>query len=202
MPKKQTKKFIFKASRKSFLISLICTLVLLGVVSQIAFDRMIWQEQQGQATFRMRTLIGDAINGLNDLKSSPNANNQIPEVRLQLPPETTYVARVTYLVDKNYDTSEVEDVMVTTKSLSSIATGQMNGANDMNTLFDMVPQAQACSRGFTLQFKPTQASGTTFKLSGTVNLHDGRTLYVYREPACKVTGVDELEKYLLQAQSY
>lgn len=178
-----------------------------AIIAQLFFNKYVNNSLHSISAFQMRTLIADAIDGLVDNMKSPDETARIKEARLQLPAETDEVQGIVYThspADKGYmedgTTYEVPEMLqVTTRSLAKSGLSRLN-PTDMNTLFRGVPEAQACTRGFLIYFAAQDDTG--LPLAGTPKLQDGRTLYMYREDACRQYGMDELQGYLLQAQSY
>lgn len=213
MPKKQNQKN-YRASWKTLTLGLCLILVAGAVTAQILFNRHIQSQLNQMSVFQTRTLIVDAIDRLTDLKSSPDGQHRIPEARLQLPAPTTSIGKVVYLYQKAEDESP-ETIHITTIGITDLATGQLN-ATSVDDLFARVPEVQACSRGFAIRFSADQENlpAESMKQSGTKQLADGRTMYLWREKNCGNAGqpnsaeysrhdaMNELEQYLLAIQSY
>lgn len=199
------KKFIYLVLIGAFIL-----LMAAGVTAQVAHNYYVNRTIQQLSSFQIRTLIIEAIEGLDSIKLKPSADMRIPEARLQLPAPTNEVRDVLYVYEpaEQYDdtvTGEkettAERVRITTASLSRSGRSLLNAYDENNPLllFERVPTAQACSRGFSLQFA-SEDNGLI--LTGTTALADGRTLYIYQEPSCSIYGTDELEAYLSKITSY
>jgi hypothetical protein len=186
--------------------------IVAAVVAQMFYNKYLWDVTYQQGFFQTRSMIVDAIKGIDDSKSTLDTNNRIPEVKLQLPEPTTEVSKLKYYYEKGNPTlaSEFalpipESVEITTQSISSIGISGLYTYYDGYTyddLFDSVPFAQACNRGFQIQFEAFSDNDTGVK---TKKLNDGRTLHLQRELGCNGIASDQmdaLESYLLQAQSY
>lgn len=203
--------------KKVLMIVLIGTFGLLiaaGVTAQIIYNKFIWDRTAENGSLKITLLIQSALEGLENLKSSPavaaDGTLLIKEAKLKLPAETAEVRKLLYYhtpADSGtdgagYSWDMPESVQITTQQLSTSSRQRLLAMPDVDAVFNLVPEAQACNRGFTLQFKADDSNG--LKLSGQKRLQDGRTLYIYREPACNYIPeiVDSLETYLLQAQSY
>lgn len=146
----------------------------------------------------MGILIKSAADNLDELRTRVGDDRRIPEIRLQLPPENHDIEGLKYLY---HDDSAL--VEITSRTLTLALPTKLLTQKNIHDLFNEVPEVQACSRGFTLQFDEKTKDAENLKLSGTKNLSDERTLYIYRETACNIDyGMDELEAYLMQAQSY
>lgn len=203
--------------KKVLIIVLIGTFGLLiaaGITAQVIYNKFIWDRTAENGSLKITLLIQSALEGLEDLKSAPaqgpDGTQLIKEMRLSLPAETDNVRKLMYFYQAadagtdgaGYNWNMPESVQITTKQLAGISRQRLLVGQTVDDIFSFVPEAQACNRGFVLQFTAGDDNGLT--LSGTRRLQDGRTLYVYREPECKshVYTVDQLEAYLLQAQSY
>lgn len=214
MPKKTNKKKRINFSWKYLILAAVVLLALLLVAVQICFNKFIWDRTAEHGTLKVTILIQSALEQLEDLKETPkegpNKSQLIEEARLMLPAETDNVRRLLYFHNPadsstdgtGYVWNTPESVQITTKQLASVTRQRIMTGQNIEEIFGYVPEAQACNRGFALQFTAGSDNGLIF--SGTKQLKDGRTLYVYREPECKLyeEGMNELEAYLLQAQSY
>lgn len=209
---KQTKKTNNKFNlTKKLLVVVAVILVATAVVAQILFNMYVKQTLDDLSTLEIKSLVKEASENLENIKSTPDkgADNRqyIPEARLVLPPYDEFVDKVIYghyeatnYTDENgtnYPTAEYLEL--TTKSISMTSRSAING-HDLNHIFDKVAESQACSRGFTLRFEPTDTEGQ--KLSGQVALADGRQVYIYRETECNSPSMNDLESYLLKVESY
>jgi hypothetical protein len=181
-----------------------------GATAQVAYNYYVNRTIAHLTSFQIRTLIIEAIEGHDSIKLKPTADMRIPEARLQLPAPTNEVRDLLYVYEpagqfddtvtgEKYTTAE--RIQVTTASLSRSGRSLLNAYDENNPLllFERVPIAQACSRGFSLQFA---SEDNSLILTGTTALADGRTLYIYQEPACTIYGTDEFEAYLSKITSY
>lgn len=203
--------------KKVTLIVLAGTMGLLlaaAITAQAIYNRFVWDRLAENGSLRITLLIQNALEGLDNLKISPeqaaDGSLLIKEMKLKLPAETADVRKLMYFYspadsgsdDTGYSWNMPESVQITTKQLSDSSRQRLLVANSPLEVFEYVPEAQACNRGFLLQFQADSENGLT--LSGQKQLKDGRTVYVYREPNCKYLGysVDALEEFLLRAESY
>jgi len=178
-----------------------------AVTAQVFYNKYVYDFLGYNSVFQMRTYVKEAINGLIEIYEVVGEDNRIEKAKLLLPAETDEVNKVVYFYtpeDKGtYEDgtaySSPEMVQITTRRLAQSGTVALN-TTDFDALFSGIPQAQACTRSFILHFKAINDNGLT--LSVIKKLQDGRTLYIYREPACMQYGMDELEAYLNLAQSY
>ncbi len=194
MPRKQKSKSKLKiAALATFGLVLIA-----AVTAQVWYNLYVWNATQEHAAFKMGTLIKTAIDNLDDIKTDLGNDGRIEELRLQLPAQNDDVDDMRYLYFDN-----PQHAQVTSRLLVTSKTSQLLTQRNTDDLFEAAPGTQACSRGFTLRFSKLTDDSDTLRLSGTRNLNDGRTLYVYRETTCDTLyGLNELEAHLLQAQSY
>jgi len=183
-----------------------------AIIAQMFYNKYLWDVTYQQQVYITRSFMVDAIKGIDDSKSSPDTNNRIPEVKLQLPEPTTEVSKLKYYYEKGNPTlaSEFalpipESVEITTQSLSNLGISRLNAYYDRTAYEDLNNNnvfAGACNRGFSIQFEPYWDK---WKNDVSKQLNDGRTMYLYRERGCNGIASDEmdaLESYLLQAQSY
>jgi hypothetical protein len=211
MPK--TKKKTRKLNGKLLLALVLGLLLVIGVLAQIIFNIFVTQQLQQLSAFHTSSLIRDAIQGIEEQKTKLSNNNRIPEARLQLPAKPESITSVVYYYEEASD-NWPESFQVTTNDLVALGLSKLNGQSH-EEIFENVPEAQACSRGFTLRFNQPEGE----KAHTSKKLVDGRTLYVWREHQCGQGGrnhnepgtsdadmrfqaMDELESYLLRAQSY
>ena len=227
MPKKQTKKkkpsFAHPTRHGKMHWKKLLFIVIFGafglvvaaaITAQVLYNRFVWDRLYENSSLKITLLIQAALEGLEELKTSPENSSDgkllIKEARLKLPAETTDVRKVLYYYNPatsgtdgtGYTWNESEYIQITTQQLASLSRNKLLTGMSVEEVFNYVPEAQACNRGFSLYFEEKDDNGLT--LSGTVVLKDGRTLYVYREPACVsvIENVDKFEAYLLKAESY
>lgn len=209
MAKKQ--KTINKSQKSNNLAKAL--LVILGLVlvfmicAQLVFNFVVWKYIKELQTVNFANLSKSALKELEDIMIRPEKGTDnrryIPEAKLVLPAESPELDRVIYLHHPKGDGefATPESLQMNTKSIYSRAISSLYASNINELLYDVMPGVQACSRGFMLQFEPLESTETV-KLSGTVKLQDGRTLYVYRETNCNYEELNQFESYLLKAQSY
>ncbi len=213
MPKRKTHKKKFSVSRKSAFIGIAAAMVTLLFAAQLWFNLYIWDVTQQQSAFQMRTLIVDAIRGLDELKESPVDGQRIPEARVILPEETNDVKNLRYVYNESLDTFPAS-LEISTVDLSLYSQSVLN-APTVEKLFDKVPEVQACNRGFSVYFGDPKLNehDTDIKLVTKKKLADGREIQLVREKKCgnnkpntdghmRKEMMDSLEKHLLQIQSY
>jgi hypothetical protein len=205
-----------RVSRRALLV-LVGLIILAAMIgAQVAFNIYINLRVNQLSVFQTRTLIVDAIDKITDLKSTPDATHRIPEERLQLPVPNESIGKVVYYYEKA-EGSTPATIQITTRGLTDLATGQLN-ALTVDELFKLVPETQACSRGFYIRFAGDQKDppGDIYDvtLAGTKQLADGRTMSLWRESNCgssdqpntgaytRYEVMKEVEGYLLGAQSY
>ncbi len=221
--KKQTKKSTFPFShptrhgrlhwKKGLLIIVLGSFGLVlaaAITAQAAYNRIVWNWMQEHSTVKITLLIQSAMRGLDELKSMPEKTDDgallIKEARLKLPAETSEVRKLLYFYSPSNSTYQVPDepeiLQITTGQISTLSRERLLTGQTVDHVFTMVPEAQACNRGMTIEFQPNNDFG--LKLSGSKRLQDGRTLYLYREPNCKHYDdlLNSLETHLLRAESY
>lgn len=190
-------------------------LLTIAIIVQIGFNLFVWQSLQLSAAFQIRTAIVSNMEGLVDLRQTPDSQNRIPEARIVLPAETDDTMGIMYKYNKAED-DQAENLVITSKPLYQIATTSIP-TNKVDDVFKVAPAALACTRGATIFFNDPQAitDSESMELGGTVKLEDGRAIYIWSDKTCgTATGgqdvtanlrqnkLDDLIKYLLQAKSY
>jgi hypothetical protein len=90
-------------------------------------------------------------------------------------------------------------VLINQKTVRDDTTAELVQATDVESLFDKVPTAQACSQQFVLQFKTI--SDNSLKFAFEKNLIDGRTVIVYTHKDCPKEAERGLA-YLQTIESY
>lgn len=214
MPKRKTIKKKISIGKKSVLLSTVGLILTLLIVAQFCYNRYVWRELQSHATFQMRTLMLEAMDGIDNLRKSPDDERRIPDVRIMLPADTKGTQDIRYIYSEPVDNMPAT-LEITTKELV-LASRSLNGES-IEELFKKVPHAQACMRGFTVYFGETKAgeySEDTLSFVAKKRLNDGREVQIWREKNCGDQSkpntseyyhhelMDNLEKHLLQMQSY
>lgn len=200
--KKNTKKHVLARNWKILFCLVVGVALVLAVAAQVTFNKFVWDSLQQQSAFDMKTLVADAIRGLEATMSSPDSQQRIAEVQLALP-KTSTQQHIRYRYTEPMDGNKAS-LDVTSKELMLWGVGQLPG-RDQDELWGAIPEAQACSRGFSIYFHDAaeQQDKNQVTLAGTKRLADGRTMYVWRETGCNdKENMDKLESYLLKTQSY
>ncbi len=132
---------------------------------------------------RIRELILLAVRGIKkDAPVDPKTGDiYFPESRLYLP-NPGLPLTITYLFDRGNITDSLSGLSVSTYPVRG--TQALYTANNMNEVFDAVPKLQACSRGIKLIYEKFPTSDAQNVLKHTVQLSNGRTLYIYLERDC------------------
>ncbi len=215
MPKTKNTRKQIKLSPKTIVFGAIAVIVILLISVQMWFNLFVWETLKGQSISQTRTQIINAIDGLNELRKSPVDDQKIPEARLILPKGKGDLATIRYIYSESVDEMPAT-IDISTTAIISTSKSILN-ANSTEELFEQAPITQACSRGFNISFEdPKINSGdTSLKFVAKKKLADNRDIYITREQNCGDKSknsdstehilhqmMDELEKYLLQAQSY
>lgn len=203
-----------------FIVGIIITIVVIG---QLIFNMYLWRANELQSAFVLQTALKDAILDVEATRKSPIDRQKIPEARLIFPDETNDIKNIRYAY-YNKDEGQPESIDIGTIELTNEGINSINGQNEHEVL-DHVPEAQACARGFHIYFEDPKVPESSYdkKVVGIKKLADNREMYLVREMDCgrntKLTQynnseapnfdktprfdmMDELEKYLLQTQSY
>lgn len=215
MPKTKKPKKQIKLSPKKIIIGIIAIVAVLLISAQMCFNLFVWTTLKVQSTTQLTTQIISAMDGLDELRKSPVDGQKISEARLILPKGKGDLATVKYIYSEPVDEMPATIDISTTAIIST--SKSMLSANSTEELFEQVPIAQACGRGFRIGFADPKLDGrdTSLKFVAKKKLADNREIYITREQNCgdksKDSGstehvlhqmMDDLEKHLLQAQSY
>lgn len=206
------KKLTHKTNKRKIWWSAAIIVVSILVLAQICIDVQAIRSMRTDTagTDVMAQLIASAVDGLNKPAPVEASTGRvfIPDARLVMPPYTGAMGYVEYYYDGGdgsvglpstlHLTSSVIINMAKTKLWTTTAD---NHRHDMKDVFLAVPSLQACARGVQLFFSPQSSKQPVLVLQGSHQLHDGRTVYVYSEPACQQ---DQSAVIALanQAQSY
>lgn len=150
------------------------TLVLLLaaiITAQAIYNRFVWDRLAENSSLRVTLLIQSALEGLDNLKSNPDKSSDgsllVKEIRLTLPAETVNVRDLMYYYSpadsgddgSGYSWDIPESVQVTTRQLSASTRQRLLAVSGPLEVFEYVPEAQACNRGFLLQFQADTENG-------------------------------------------
>lgn len=182
---KKQKKPQHTLSKKHFVILLAVVLVAVGAAAVIVTQKVRdYNAATDQANIvEIRELILLAVRGVKkDAPVDPKTGDvYFPEARLYLPNPHTALA-LTYLED----TGDIADSQssLTVSTYPVLGTTSLYTAQNTKQLFAAVPKLQACTRGVKLVYQHFPASDTQNMLKHTVQLNNGKTLYVYVEKDC------------------
>lgn len=131
----------------------------------------------------IRELVLLAIRGVKkDAPVDPRTGDvYFPEAKLYLP-DPHMALTLTYLNDTGNITDSQSGLSVSTYPV--MGTTPLYTAQNMQQLFAVIPKLQACSRGIKLVYQQFPSSDNTNVLRHTVQLVNGKTLYVYVEREC------------------
>ena len=176
----------YKANRKKF-ISAVFVLVIAGISTlvglQIEFN--INQSNRIQST-KMQNMLVSAISS-SSLPVNIDAKTgdaYFSDVRLMIPNINDDVARM------RYGLAQEDDQLLTLSPPLSTYLQKILNEDTTSKIFDQVPVAQACSRGFSIRSSQVQDSSQMKEVS-MKTLGDGRTIYIYQEKECTI-----LEDYI------
>lgn len=185
-------------------------IVSMAIAFQIGYNRIVSEKVDSLGSFQLGMLIRLAIEDQIENKSLPDTQQRIPEVRLKLTAPSTDIGQVLYTYNEEIAPDPGNDIpdtpaflQITTKAIAEDAISQVPLGGDTDTIFERVPQVQACSRGFKVQFRIVEGDTNADR---TKILKDGRTMYLWREAECVGSFADTayraLEEYLMTADSY
>lgn len=160
-----------------------------------------WLRTDELSTIKISNLIITAVEYLTrPIPSDPkNGVVYVPEAHLELPapPDNTYYLYYNY--SPTIPPDSTAEVRLINRQDFMMAKSKVLVANNLDGVFDAVPEMQACTRGYRVLFSPdkTGEAPEVFQKK----LTDGRTVYVYKEKACSATSFSMIP-YLKQIESY
>ena len=101
-----------------------------------------------------------------------------PQAKLYLPAASSYL-RLTYAYDDGV-------LSVGNKTALRQGISALYNARNIRDMFERVPYLQACQRGVTVLYEPSDAADK--ELRQTVTLNNGKTAYLYIEKMCPELG--------------
>lgn len=180
--KKQKKKITL--SKKSLMV-LAVVIVLLGAGTAVVIQKFSnYNAAADQANIvEIRELILLAVRGVKkDAPVDPKTGDvYFPEAKLFLPNPHTALS-LTYLEDTGNIADSQSSLTVSTYPV--LGTTSLYTAQNTKQLFAAVPKLQACTRGVKLVYQKFPATDNQNVLKHTVQLNNGKTLYVYVEKDC------------------
>lgn len=180
--KKQKKKITL--SKKSLMV-LAVVIVLLGAGTAVVIQKFSnYNAAADQANIvEIRELILLAVRGVKkDAPVDPKTGDvYFPEAKLYLPNPHTALS-LTYLEDTGNIADSQSSLTVSTYPV--LGTTSLYTAQNTKQLFAAVPKLQACTRGVKLVYQKFPANDNQNVLKHTVQLNNGKTLYVYVEKDC------------------
>lgn len=122
--------------------------------------------------------------------------------KLVLPPSTDNRTRLVYSYTPDMPEGDTS-AELHLSSFYNISSEKVKlfSAQGMNDTFAVVPNLQACSRGYNLKFKQDKNDSDLGDLLSTKQLSDGRTIYIRKEKLCRENN-DKILEYLNQIDSY
>lgn len=186
---------------KIILLTLGTVFVLAWLAVLTALTAINWQRLDAVETEKIRTLIIDAVEVLNNdpVVEPLSGKVYLPDAKLVLPPfATDENIRFEYSYSPAAD-GQVEEVRLSSKSNMEHSIGLLVSSRTYEETFERVPELQACSRQILLQYEPYD--GPDYVLVHTKKLSNQRDLYMYNEKNCK-KDASRLTDYLKQVESY
>lgn len=154
----------------------------------------------------IRSMVFSAVDGLR--KSSPvdfrTGDNYFPEARIFVPNnQLAHTLLYSYTPASKSDSGEIfdEELTVTSESIMSRSKLPIMSAEGIGSVFEFIPQMQACNRAFVIKFVDTKPQFSETTLQAKASLDDGRTAYIFKDVGCKVD-TNDLQSALLKARSF
>jgi Tfp pilus assembly protein PilE len=215
MPKHKTNKKRFFTRSKMKLIIVLVVVLLLGQLTLDGFviKNFVYPDAAVSSELLISSLLTNGVSQLN--KPAPvdpmTGDIYFPDAHLMMPPYPE-LGQVEY----DYDTRSQPYVLhittsniisaAQTKLLTAQATAEdyhaVNQKYVLRSVFDQVPNLQACARGIQLFYQTVNyGSGSDYVLQASKKLTNGKTIYIYTEDGCK-QDVSQIVSYVKQIQSY
>lgn len=176
----------FSLPNKKSVILLIVVAALAAGLIYLASWVIVYKNAIDQAgTGPIRNLILQAIDNLGDRApiDPRTGDTYLPQARTYLPYEpNTPSPKLIYVVIN--DEAQGTELYVTEKTVVDNQKTKLYIAKNTEELFEAVPKLQACQRGIKLLFAPANSDYGYGELDQTVELADGRTLYMYADDDC------------------
>ncbi len=183
--KKQLKKTKFWAKNKKLTIVSVLTVIVILAGTVFGIQRVhYYNEVANQAGIvNVRELIILAVRGLKkDAPVEPRTGDvYFPESKLYLP-NPGIALPLTYYKDTVNVSESQSELSISTYPVHG--TTGLYSANNTKNLFEAVPHFQACARGIKLVYEKFPQDDTQNILKHTVQLNNGKALYVYLEKDC------------------
>lgn len=192
-------------------IGALLVLLILFITAQLVLDLAMVRRLNSGDTAVVTQLITQSIDGMHKPATVEPRSGEtyIRDAKLVLPAAQWPNDQLLYTYNVSDDTPA--ELNVTTKQATTIAKArlwsmQVNDSGwDTNptTVFEQVPEAQACARGALVVFDAKTADRYDVKPENTKQLKDGRTMYIATHDVANCrTGLDKIVDYLKQAESY
>jgi hypothetical protein len=168
--------------RVLFLLIVVGALSLGLMMGSIYTDRLNAASKQADMTPVREMLINAIRNTKVDAPIDPRTGDiYFPQAKLYLPNNSSYT-QLTYA----YNPGDGADLTIASKTALNQGIAALYNARDIRELFAKLPYLQACQRGITVTY--SQNNESEKKLSQTVKLNNGKTIYLYIEKACPELG--------------
>lgn len=169
-------------NRHIFVLYIAAVVLLIGLSGVVALLIRPLQQDNSANTFVVRSYIKEAIEGLSNqtIVDPKERKEYIYEASLRFPAVAGERFRYGYFKDSD----DKETIQLSANEIFRDAAATLNKP-DIDDVFNNVPQFQACSREFILQFvEGLEGYENDYTLAKTLPLADGRTVYLYRSDAC------------------
>lgn len=197
-----------KTAKRPLWKNIIIVLAVIGVTSailaQILFNITVDRILRDNDTYRLKNLIGDSIRALEYSFNSPDTQGRIVEANVYIAPGPGSSNNILYSTEYSSDNTSLISLSVTSRALIGQASISIN-SEDQESLFASLPDAQACARGFFIDFnndKSDNPSNDSLTSVAIKTLKDGRQIEILREKGCSNSLMNELEQLLVNIESY
>lgn len=192
-PKGQKKHLSFKTQK--IIVTSVLVALLIGISIYIApqYNRMARAVDRAES-ITLSSLLVRSIEGIHRPAPVDPTTGDVyfPEAKLKIPRNVS-MPELLYSYSSG-DATLPEEISITSEATSRHATNRVVAAESVDEVLAAVPEAQSCRRGLLLTYDE-QDSSAEKELLITKILENGRTLYIYSEPACSSIKVELLDVF-------
>lgn len=183
MKKKTSKETKSKKLQLKSRTSLLIVLIAVGLLLIVIVAKKIQQYDYATSVTPLRELVlRSSANSKRDALVDPKTGDvYFPEAKLFVPYNAN-LGRLTYSYDQALQNTP--KLTVSNQAVFARASIPLYNAKNSDELFKAVPKLQACQRGVKLTYEKIDPALREGELKRTVQLSNGKILYMYIEPTC------------------
>lgn len=193
-----------KHTQKIMVIHYLMLSMLVVAVSILSYFTFIFNQRintLAEESPRFSQLIISAVEGLNKPIPTDAKTGELylHQTKLHLPAPTQELGDFVYSYFESSDQVTKSELTIASEMLIRQASVRVSAQLTAKSVLELVPELQACARGYKIYFEDIVEQGSPKVLQKT--LSDGRTVHIYKEEACK-NNSDKILAYLQQIDSY